>query len=640
MKRKYIGLKTYCLCFSLVVILFFKVDALFAQKNYLDKEIAYIDKLPLIDGKLDEAFQTLEIREFPVKYKNSENNPDIEVTCRLAYSADFLYVFIEAETDDLQFRDRAYQNGDGFQLLIAKPMPGSLPTEEFYVLAASAVNKKSMEWSKRLFWYYNVSTIFKKTSEDTKLAYATNNGKIGFELILPWKDVYPYHPWHSEAIGFNLIFVKGIEQTNVNLYALQNESLGRENSPRKYLYLTFEKPEASENPKLLFYPKMNTLKEGELVQGTLISLSRNAYSENLMYRIYSGENSLLNMERKKVNILSGMNKQDVELGGINLTAGGYKLEWKALSAETTGEYYLSLLPGYQKTDFLTRLEEVKPNLSSSSYATIVHQINETFDQLNRLKEYETAGQQRINLSTYLTLLDEAKNGKDVLASKKGFVRKAYKSDLDSSYLPYMVYLPDNYSPGKKYPLYVYLHGSSSDETNLLGARYQIPEGFIALAPNGRGPSNCYAWDNAQTDIREAIDEVIQTYSIDEEKIVLAGFSMGGYGVLRTYLEMPHRFKALAVFSGHPDIANERTGNKGLYPNFFDEQQLKKFKEVPVFVFHGTADRNCPYEKIEEMVRKMKSRGVRVEFVTEKDKGHESANAESIRKFHQWLGKWL
>ena len=116
--------------------------------------------------------------------------------------------------------------------------------------------------------------------------------------------------------------------------------------------------------------------------------------------------------------------------------------------------------------------------------------------------------------------------------------------------------------------------------------------------------------------------------------------MGGYGVLRTYLEMPHRFKALAVFSGHPDIANERTGNKGLYPNFFDEQQLKKFKEVPVFVFHGTADRNCPYEKIEEMVRKMKSRGVRVEFVTEKDKGHESANAESIRKFHQWLGKRL
>ena len=53
----------------------------------------------------------------------------------------------------------------------------------------------------------------------------------------------------------------------------------------------------------------------------------------------------------------------------------------------------------------------------------------------------------------------------------------------------------------------------------------------------------------QEDIREAIADVCRHYPIDRSNIVLAGFSMGGYGVYRTHYETPGMYKALAVFCG-------------------------------------------------------------------------------------------
>jgi dienelactone hydrolase len=78
--------------------------------------------------------------------------------------------------------------------------------------------------------------------------------------------------------------------------------------------------------------------------------------------------------------------------------------------------------------------------------------------------------------------------------------------------------------------------------------------------DGRGTSNCFTDDGAETDVREAIEDVIKNYPVNASEIILAGFSMGGYGAYRIYYEYPAMFKGIAVFPGHPNLATKWLGS--------------------------------------------------------------------------------
>jgi predicted esterase len=211
------------------------------------------------------------------------------------------------------------------------------------------------------------------------------------------------------------------------------------------------------------------------------------------------------------------------------------------------------------------------------------------------------------------------------------------SRIDNTLQPYAVRIPAGYEPkaAKKYPLIVYLHGSASDETNLAGVDYLGNGEFIELAPRGRGPSNAFSRDHAQEDIEEAIAAVIESYPIDETRVILTGFSMGGYGVYRTFYEYPTRYRALAVFSGQPDLASRYFPGED-HPNFLEDKNLGKFKGVPIYIFHGREDRNCPFTITQELAAKLERAGARVELVTEAGAGHQRPGPEALARYHQWL----
>lgn len=608
----------------------------YAQLNYLEKEVTYLSKAPLIDGKLDINLVLLHSRDLPVIYKDDESNPDIPVNYRIAYGAEFFYVYIEAEAEKLVYRDRAFQNGDGFHLVLAKPKPNNQPTDEFYVLACSAVDKESMEWTRNIFWYYNVDNIFQRTSNATKLMFAEHDGKISFELLLPWKDVHPYHPWLSESIGFNLCFVKAIGNQNKNTYKVLNASLGSENNNREYLNLKFQEPEHSGDPKTWFILSKNNINNYEILSGTTVTISSDSYKENLFVEIKTGENERLEYKKIAYNCKKGITIQRSDINTNHFASGGYKVEWRSLLNNSSGETYFTSMPEFSQEILSEEIKNVKEKISPSSYHTLKHQAYEIGKELTEIKPYETCGKQRMAISRLLLLIENSHNGIDNLAEERGFVRKAYQSKLDQTLQPYMVYIPEDYDPDETYPLIVYLHGSASDETNLLGAKYLIPEGFIALAPNGRGPSNCYTWDNAQTDISEVIDAVIRSYRVDEDNIFLSGFSMGGYGVYRTYYETPGKFKALAVFSGNPNIANQWSSGENIYPDFTQQKYLKIFNNIPIFIFHGEEDRNCSFETTQQIIEKLSNAGANVKFVSEEDKGHEPPEEETVNIFHKWI----
>ena len=50
---------------------------------------------------------------------------------------------------------------------------------------------------------------------------------------------------------------------------------------------------------------------------------------------------------------------------------------------------------------------------------------------------------------------------------------------------------------------------------------------------------------------EVLADVAAHYPVDPERVYLSGFSMGGYGIYRTFSEDPMRYGGLIVLSGVP-----------------------------------------------------------------------------------------
>jgi predicted esterase len=610
------------------------------------KELAPVDFLaaaPVIDGVLDAGLRALPRRGFSeVEIWGPGAKPG-EAHYRLAYGADFLYVYVEAQGDKLTFNDRAYQNGDGFHMVLAKPLPDDAPTAEFYVAACSAVDRPELEWSRRVFWYYNVDKIFVPMSRGAKLEAAAHDGVVSFELLLPWQDVHPYHPWLSDGIGFNLGLVKATGP-GASYYRVLPEDLGQENQPRRYIRLRFAEPALDKGIQTFVGLERNHLRQGEPLEARAVTLSAAAGSETLSVAVLSGEGTGLELTTAEYACGRGLTRREFGVRLGDLPSGGYRVAWRSRRGTSRGDDSvrasgLTILPEADAEALGKRLDGAKGRLSPGSAATLQFMIDETFGSLRSMKAYETAAEERLSLIRVESDLARAEAGRDVFAGRTGYFRRAFRSGVDGTLQPYAVRIPAGYDPGagKKYPLIVFLHGSASDETNLAGMDFLSEGDFIEMAPKGRGPSNAWTRDHAQEDIEEAIAAVVQNYPIDEKRIVLAGFSMGGYGVYRTFYEHPGRYRALAVFSGHPDLGREYFAGEG-HPNFLEEKNLAKFKGVPIFIFHGLADRNCPFAVTQEVVAKLERAGARVELVTEEGAGHKRPGPETLRRYHEWLRK--
>jgi len=604
--------------------------------DVLEPAVTFLAAAPTIDGVLDGHLDHLPQREFSVVRKEDSDNPSIPASYRLAYGTDFLYVYVEAEAERLVFRDRAYQNGDGFALVLGVPRPNDEPTDEFYVLAASAVREQRLEWTRRIFWYYNVDNIFQRTSDEAKLEFHEGSGRISFELYLPWQDVHPYHPWLSDGIGFNLRFVKGTENGSRNFYQVATGRIGSENEPREYVKLIFEEPTVPDGASQTFLLlDRNNIGAGEPLDARIATVAGATLTENVRVLIRTGEGTAVASARPQLECDPGLSVHEVAVPSEDLPPGGYRVEWSSGVNASRGERGLTVLPDVDPAGLRDQLSAVRGALSDGSHATIEFMIQETEEELAAVKPYETAADQRLQFARVLKVLEAARAGEDVVAERRGFVRRAYRSELDSTLQPYVVWIPEDLDPQRTYPLLVFLHGSASTERNIVGGRSAIPDGFIALGPRGRGPSNAWSWDHAQEDVAESMAAVIENYPVDETRIVLSGFSMGGYGVYRTYYETPEKFRALVVLSGAPNIAN-RWSETGDFPDFNEERYLRPFEGVPIFVFHGRQDRNVSFDATASLVEKLRAVGADVEFHVEDDKGHSFPNAETFAALHEWL----
>jgi pimeloyl-ACP methyl ester carboxylesterase len=138
----------------------------------------------------------------------------------------------------------------------------------------------------------------------------------------------------------------------------------------------------------------------------------------------------------------------------------------------------------------------------------------------------------------------------------GLVVRGYRSRIDGSAQPYGLVVPASYRPGgdRRHRLDVWLHGRGEKLTELsfLGQRRRdpgpfVPAGAFVLHPYGR---YCNAFKFAgEIDVLEALEHVKKHYPIDEDRVVMRGFSMGGAGCWQFAVHYPDRWVAAAPGAG-------------------------------------------------------------------------------------------
>lgn len=199
---------------------------------------------------------------------------------------------------------------------------------------------------------------------------------------------------------------------------------------------------------------------------------------------------------------------------------------------------------------------------------------------------------------------------------------------------------------EKAPLLILLHGVGSNEQDLFGLVPYLDERFTIVsvrAPYTRGPGS-YAWfdvqftpqglviDPAQAEasrqmLLRFINEAVQAYQCDPQRVYLMGFSQGAIMSASVALSEPELIAGAVLMSGRilPEIK----------PLIVPTERLAK---LPILVVHGVVDNVLPIHYGRASRDLLSELGVQLSY-QEYPIGH-NVSQESIQDISLWLSQQL
>lgn len=188
--------------------------------------------------------------------------------------------------------------------------------------------------------------------------------------------------------------------------------------------------------------------------------------------------------------------------------------------------------------------------------------------------------------------------------QSGFVTRTFKDDAGEH--KYVLFVPVNYNPTKKWPVILFLHGAGERGTDgvqptSIGLGPLIRERmgsfpFLAVFPQCEDVKGrvLVGWQADSPDAKRALqilDEVEKDFSVDTKRRILTGWSMGGYGAWSIAAADPDRWSAVVAVSGGGD-----------------PEQAAKLKDVPVWAIHGATDMAILPDETRKMIDALKKSG--------------------------------
>ncbi|WP_353568861.1 prolyl oligopeptidase family serine peptidase [Haloferula sargassicola] len=197
-------------------------------------------------------------------------------------------------------------------------------------------------------------------------------------------------------------------------------------------------------------------------------------------------------------------------------------------------------------------------------------------------------------------------------------------------LKFQIWAPASFKAGKDLPLVMFLHGvgergdDNERQVNGLPRTFASPQNqavrpCIVVAP--QCPPEVF-WSNPEIteNIIDLTEDLAENLPVDEDRIYVAGFSMGGFGTWSVIAEEPKLFAAAVPISGGGNPANARD-----------------LRKLPIWNFHGEKDETVSVEQSREMVEALEKAKADITYTEIPGADHGIAD-QVLRdeKLQQWL----
>ena len=233
---------------------------------------------------------------------------------------------------------------------------------------------------------------------------------------------------------------------------------------------------------------------------------------------------------------------------------------------------------------------------------------------------------------------------------------------------FLVY-PSNYEPGRRYPLFLNVHGGPSwsyvpryinSWARLLAAR-----GCLVLMPNPRGSfGRGHAYQSANVgdlgggdwqDVNAGVDCLIEERLADPERLAVGGWSYGGY--LTTWaVTQTDRFRcaiagaSITNYESNYGVVSNREWQTTMFGSYvYDQPDLHRSRsplthvkqvKTPTLLVHGECDTLAPTTQAIEFYTALRHFGVPTQLVIYPREPHGFAEREHQRDLYQRIGDWV
>jgi len=197
-------------------------------------------------------------------------------------------------------------------------------------------------------------------------------------------------------------------------------------------------------------------------------------------------------------------------------------------------------------------------------------------------------------------------------------------------LEYGFYVPENFDKTKSYPLVMFLHGWSANQTvylewytNDMQAKHPC---FVFTPKTPTTWADWSGWNDRSLSesMRAAIhvlDSLTRKYPIDKTRLYVYGISMGGEGVFDLLHKLPNKFAAAISICGG--------GQAGW---------AEKISQTPFWMFHGSDDKINTPDMTERVYNRLVEIGAKqMKYTNYPGYGHEIWDkAQSEPDFYDWM----